>query len=321
MGTKDEQIKGGVRLLFVERSLYQPPSYDIGKPTYLAIAEQFNLPEEAVHALSNLCGVSTYSLDVDEINETPQSLRMVIKASQKFQVGNYGLAFSHDFATGISCGILHGTGVTTYGKDYDLWEKPPVLEIFEHIKNTHHLWSQPMFLATILLQHHFLRTDYFCTIILANKFTDLQFQMGTSRAGRLNGVPAPNLAAQMSVPQAKVSLRAMTVAMSSLMFDINWFCSVSDWECTCLKQIAEVHAEVEGFIGRSRAFRLMREKIQYLLASAESIKLHNNRMREAGQTDMSIVSLCSSLPSEFQKDNAILNTNSFTVLSPKSTTD
>jgi hypothetical protein len=144
--------------------------------------------------------------------------------------------------------------------------------------------------------------------------------MGTSRAGRLNGVPAPDLAARMPVPQAKVSLRAMTVAMSSLMFDISWFCGVSDWECSCLRQIAEIQAEIEGLIGRSKASRLMREKIQYVLASAESIKVHNNRLREAGQNDMSIVSLCFPT-SKFQKNNAILNNNSFTVSFLKSTTD
>jgi hypothetical protein len=286
-------VRGGVRLLVLERSAFQPPSYDIRKDTYLAIAKQFNLPENTVLALSGLGGATTYNLDVDDINGVPQSLKMVIKASQKFQVGNYGLAFSHDFATGISSGILHGTGVTQYGNDYELWDKPPVLEILEHIKTAHRLWTHPLFLPTIVLQHHVLRTDYFCTVVLSNRVTDLELQMGTMRGGRLQGVPAPNFATRLPVQEAKLSLRKMTIAMSTLMFDIICFCGVSDWQCSCLKHLADIHSEIEGLVGRSRQSRSMRETIQYLLASAESVKMNNRRLQEVGQSDMSVVSRCS----------------------------
>ncbi|KAI1820276.1 hypothetical protein F4861DRAFT_543120 [Xylaria intraflava] len=200
-----------IRLLVLERSYYQPPSFDIRKATYLAIEKHFALPEDTLLTLSSEGGMSTHTVDIDEATGTLKRLSMAIKTHQKVQVGNYGLAFSYDFATGVSTGILHGTGVTQHGRDCELWDKEVVVEIFEHIKAAHRLWGHPLCLPATLLQHHLLRTDYFCTVVLPNRFLDAENQLGAVRAGRLLGVKARNIAAELPVQQAKVSLAELTV--------------------------------------------------------------------------------------------------------------
>ncbi|KAI1813820.1 hypothetical protein GGS20DRAFT_551625 [Poronia punctata] len=281
--------RGGIRLLVLERALYRPPSFHIRKETYLDIEKRFNLPENTLLAVSNEGGMSTHVLDIDEETGNPKSLSMIIKAHQKFQVGNYGLAFSYDFATSISTGILHGTGVTQTGGDYGLWSKQAAAEIFEHVKTARHLWTHPLFLPTILLQHHLLRADYFCTVVLANRLTDVQHQLGTVRAGRLFGRQALNIATELPVKEAKVSLSELTVEMSSLTFDAIWFCSVSDWQCSCLVLLREVLVKIESLESRPRWKRLMHAKIQYLSSLAESIKRHNSGIKETGQADMNVL--------------------------------
>lgn len=259
----------------------------------MTIEDHFNLPENTLLALSNECGMSTHILDIDEETGILKRLGMVIKASQKFQVGNYGLAFSHDFATGLSTGILHGTGVTQHGGDYGLWSKHAAAEIFEHIKVAHRFWTHPLFLPTTLIQHHLLRADYFCTVILSNQLTEVQLQLGTVRAGRLYGSQTRNVATELPVQQAKVNLRELTVALSTLMHEAIWFCSVSDWQCSCLKLLGEVLIELDGLNRSLKETRSIRARIQHMVSSAESIKRHNNTIQENGQADMNIVRLSS----------------------------
>jgi hypothetical protein len=257
----------------------------------LVVEKHFNLPENTLLALSDECGISTHVLDIDEVTGTLKRLDMVIKAPQKFQVGNYGLAFSHDFATGLSTGILHGTGVTQHSGDYGLWMKHAAAEIYEHIEAAHRFWTHPLLLPTMLAQHHLLRTDYFCTVILSNQLTDVQRQLGTMRTGRLYGDQTRNIVTELPVQQAKVNLRELTVAMSNLIHEAIWFCSVSDWQCSYLKFLGEVLSEMDGLNKGSKETRSMRATIKHLGSSAESIKRHNNAMQENGQADMNIVRL------------------------------
>ncbi|KAJ2972288.1 hypothetical protein NUW58_g9216 [Xylaria curta] len=314
-------LRGGIRLLFLERLYYQPPSFHIKKDTYLAIEREFSLPENTLLALSNNSGLSTHAFDVDKQTGRLKRLGMIVKASQKFQVGNYGLAFSYDFATGLSTGIVHGTGVTQHGNDYKLWSTHAAAEIFEHIKAGRHFWNHPLCLPTTLLQHHILRTEYFCTIVLSNKFTDMQHQLGTVRAGRLFGQRAQNIALEMPVQQAKGSLREMTVSMSSLMFDTIYFGTVSDWQCSCSKLLLELLTEIESLNrGERRVSLIMGSKIRFLASSAESMKRHNNGMKENGQADMdilySIISqvdnrLSSKMAAASSRDSAAMKTLAF----------
>ncbi|TGJ84137.1 hypothetical protein E0Z10_g4623 [Xylaria hypoxylon] len=278
-----------IRLLVLERQSFHPASFHIKMETYLAIEKHFALPEDTLLALSNEQGMSAHSLDIDEETGKLKRLRMVIKAHQKFQVGNYGLAFSYDFDTNVSTGILHGTGVTQYGYDYSLWSKQVAAELFEHIKAARRFWAHPLCLPTVLLQHHLLRTDYFCTITLGDQHMAVQYQLGAVRSGRLHGVQARDIAAELPVRQAKISLAELTVTMSSLMFDVIWYCSVSDWQCSCLKLLLEALTEMEDAGMASKEARLMRPKIRFLTALAESIKRSTNGMRENGQADMSVL--------------------------------
>lgn len=287
----NDRLRGGVRLLILERKFYQPPSFPIKKETYLAIEEQFHLPENTLSAFSNECGMSSHSLDVAEGTGTIQRLRMVMKATQKFQIGNYGLAFSHDFATGFSTGILHGTGVTANGRDFDLWSENPASEILEHLKTAYRFWAHPLCLPIVLLQHHLARADYFCTIVLSNKHLDIQRQLGSSRSGRLYGHRARNLATELPVHQARVNLKELTIEMSGLIFETTHFRNVSDWQCSCLKLLGEILTELVDLNGSSTDVRSMRATIRYLLSSAESLYRYNNGLRENSNADMNIVSM------------------------------
>ncbi|KAI0505610.1 hypothetical protein F5B22DRAFT_627119 [Xylaria bambusicola] len=277
----------GIRLLILERDYYQPPSFRIKQETYQAIEKHFSLPKDGLLALAHESGMSSHAIDVDEKSGELRRLSMIIKAHQKFQVGNYGLTFSYDFATNMTTGILHGTGVTQDGDDYGLWSACPAAEIYEHMKAARRLWTHPLCLPAIVMQHHLLRTDYFVTVTLGNQHTKVQHQLGVVRAGRLALEQPRNIAADMPVQQAKVNLAELTVTMSGLMFDVVWYCGVADCQCACMKLLLEVLVELEGMSG-ARSHE-MGAKVRYLASLAEGIKRQTIGMKENGQADMSVL--------------------------------
>ncbi|KAH7093196.1 hypothetical protein FB567DRAFT_587640 [Paraphoma chrysanthemicola] len=280
---------GGIRLLILERAFYQPPSFDIDTETFLAIQKHFNLPEHTLLGLSDEAGLSVHTLEIDESNGTPLRLGMIMKASQKFQVGNYGLAFSHDFATGLSTGILHGTGITSYGDDHHLWNERAGAEIFELIKAARSSWNHALSLPAVIMQHHLLRADYFCTVVLANQFTDVQRDLGTARSGRLHNTQPRNLATDLPVPQAKINLRELTVSLSSLIHENTSCVTMSDWQCSCTKHLEEILKEMKSYRELRKSYISMLSKIRYLNSTAESVKRLNNNLREHGLADMNIL--------------------------------
>ena len=275
--------------MILERAYYQPPSFNIKKSTYRAVAQRFHLDEHTLLASSSESGLSSHSIELDE-KGNPERLNMIIKASQKFQVGNYSLSFSHDLITGFSTGILHGTGVTQHGGDYEVWLSHPAAELFELLKASARFWAHPLCLPVLVLHHHLQRTQYFCTVILSNQLTDVQEQLGVMRAGRLHGIEAQSNLSTLPVQQAKTSLKDLTAGMSNLEYETIWFCGVSDWQCETMVFLRDVLTEISGLVKDLKGTQAMKAHIRYLAATAASVKRHNVSMKENTHADMSVVS-------------------------------
>jgi hypothetical protein len=220
---------------------------------------------------------------------------IVINASQKYQIGNYGLSLSHDFTTRITTGLLHGTGVMLNRNDFPAWRDSPSVEIFDLISAVPHLWTRAMLLPTILLQHHIYRAEEFCTIQLDDRAYNLQSQLGMSRAGRLNGLRGPyeDPAGERPIKDTKVNLHNLTGEMNTCITEMIRFCHVSDWQCDCVDFLLRTVDEVAGPMGTrvESGTREIRECIEYLVSAAKGLRGRNNRGRERLQADFNVVGL------------------------------
>jgi hypothetical protein len=224
---------------------------------------------------------------------------IVIKVPQKFQVGNYGLSVSHDFTTRITAGLLHGTGVMNKRDDFHIWPNCPSIEIFELIKAVPHLWTHPMLLPTILLQHHIYRAEQFCTTELNDRANHIQWQLGMSRAGRLNRIRGPFMdpAGGRPIQDTKVNLHNLTGEINTFITELIWFCKVSGWECECARFLSCTLGEVTDLTSNSNCSdivlsetREVRECIEYMTSAATGLNGHNNGLKESLQSDFNVVS-------------------------------
>jgi len=181
--------------------------------------------------------------------------------------------------------------------DFPVWPESPSVEIFDLIKSVPSLWTKPMLLPTILLQHHFYRAESFCTIQLEDRVSNVQHQLGMSRAGRLyrNG-PYKNPVGKRPIKDIKVNFHNLTGEMNTCITETVWFCRLSNWQCDCIDFLARILDEVAGPIGAqadssSQETREIRECIEYLASAARGLKEHNNHSKERMQADFNVVGL------------------------------
>jgi hypothetical protein len=112
---------------------------------------------------------------------------IILKAPQKREIANYGLAMHYDAKTNITTALLYGTDVLVCNSGAALAAQhpnphPPVgdriftyihnirdghkqcarLQIATIIQSAPEAWKQPLFLPCVLLQDHMDRTHQYC---------------------------------------------------------------------------------------------------------------------------------------------------------------
>lgn len=112
----------------------------------------------------------------------------MLKVPQMYQLGNYGLALSHSFETGITVAFLHGWGVLTSINHVTGKKMIPHAERIQGlIKSAVSLWTHPLLLPAILLEEHLFRANEFNSNVLARNTTSIEFRLGVTQSGRLTG--------------------------------------------------------------------------------------------------------------------------------------
>ncbi|KAK2794834.1 hypothetical protein FQN51_000657 [Onygenales sp. PD_10] len=292
----DAKLVGGFRLLISEQEYYKPPSYSISRELYLRIEEAFHLPQATLEGLSNEHGIFSHYEEYED--NDPGKLRRIaflIRAPQKYQVANYGLAVSYDFKTRFATGILHGTGVVQGGDDFHLWQKCPSAELLELIKEIPDLSAEPLFLPTLLLQHHLHRARHFCTIQLVEEYDAIQRRLGMSRAGRLRRMgPYRDPVGEGTIAETRVNLRNLTGEMSTFMTETIMYCQISEWHLEYLDFLSRARNIVTtsrsgGSMAHTDEDRAINESIAFLDSVAKGLKRHNAASKERAQADFNVL--------------------------------
>ena len=209
---------------------------------------------------------------------------------------------SHDFATGLTTGLLVGTGVTQGGSDFPLWPSCPSEEIYDLIKAVPSLLAQPMLLPTILLQHHLSRTEEFCGVHLSESHQTIQQQLGMNRAGRLHKQgPLQDLVGDKTIKETRVNLRNLTGDMSTFMTEVTWFCAISEWHCDYVDFLRRTIDDIAAKPNTSTSARArskqsdeereINECIEYLGATVQGLRRLNTNLKELVNADIGVVSL------------------------------
>ena len=155
-----------------------------------------------------------------------------------------------------------------------------------------------MLLPTILLQHHFYRTETFCYFHLGDSYTSIQYRLGASRAGRLHMAGAyEDPVGEKTIKETRVNLRNLTGELSTFMTEITWYCKISDWHCEYVDFLAQTLDDVAGNMGATNdpshlsEHREIKECIEHLGSAARGLRRHNTGSKERAEADFGVVCL------------------------------
>ncbi|KAF2678031.1 hypothetical protein K458DRAFT_377367 [Lentithecium fluviatile CBS 122367] len=190
--------EGSIRLLICERFGFHPLEFGLSKKSWEAIVEELGEPTEMLPFFKFNGGGHSYCFRPSAPDQTPEQLVITIKVPQMYQIANYGLCLTHSFKTHVTLGFMFGWNMI----NDENWkrcmntERPRHLEphgprISDLIQKEVPNWRHPLLLPVILLEDHVYNADRYKGFDLSPRATNLEKQLGVTKAGRNVGSLKP----------------------------------------------------------------------------------------------------------------------------------
>ncbi|OBT65658.1 hypothetical protein VE03_05529 [Pseudogymnoascus sp. 23342-1-I1] len=237
---------GAIRLLICERLGWRPLGFAMNKRSFLAVEKAFGLPTGTLPLLDQNRGEHSCQFKLSAANSV-ESVAIMLKVPQMYQLGNYGLALSHSFETGITVAFLHGSGVLAE-ISHVTGEKiiPHAERIQGLIKSAISLWTHPLLLPVILLEEHLFRANEFKSCVLSRNTTSIEFRLGVTQSGRLSNSRSPFGLAELRELMGNEEARIETTALlSTTMTDTIHFITNLKWDHRYCKFLHAVCSQIK----------------------------------------------------------------------------
>ncbi|KAL4781291.1 hypothetical protein BJX76DRAFT_21452 [Aspergillus varians] len=181
-------IDGGMRLLACDYTLFQKASVRMSYEAFQLVESRFHLHPATLPSLE----VSTGTFSKHFGNDAHQSNRIsiILKAPQKFEIGNHMLSLTHDVGSRWTTAFLAGESIVDsaiYVQDtlpLPFGHLSPCAVIRAYLMPSAGLWRHPFTLPCIILTNHLRRLQQFCTADLTPSVMYIEEKLGVTRVGR-----------------------------------------------------------------------------------------------------------------------------------------
>ena len=217
----------------------------------------------------------------------------MLKVPQMYQLGNYGLALSHSFETGITVAFLHGWGVLTRTNHVTGKKMIPHAERIQGlIKSAVSLWTHPLLLPVILLEEHLFRANEFKSYALSRNTTSIEFRLGVTQSGRLTGSRDSFGLAELRelIGNEEARIETTTLLSTTMTDTINFIASMK-WDHRYCKFLHSVHSQIQELqVPRlTCSERELKASIDTLECTTESVSDHAISIKERLDLQLSVV--------------------------------
>ncbi|KAK1961815.1 hypothetical protein LY78DRAFT_661793 [Colletotrichum sublineola] len=262
-----------IRLLMCERLGWLPVGFAMSRSSFLAVETAFRLPTETLPNLVTINGkqYSNLRFRTDHDNRL-ESIVLTAKLPQMFQLGNLGLAMSHDLETGTTVAFLHGWNMFS---DRDAVTNEPIVPHAESLhgmmQSATTLWAHPLFLPTVLLREHLSRAEAFQSH-LEPQVMGIERDLGVARSGRLVNSKSDAYAQRMI--QDDQERFQITARLNTTATDVVNMLGVLEWDLHYFRFLGRVNGDLAALHGRRispAADAELRSLVDYLECEALSI--------------------------------------------------
>ncbi|KAL2808079.1 hypothetical protein BJX63DRAFT_52752 [Aspergillus granulosus] len=217
---------GGIRLLACDYTLFSTTSLGMSRDHFELLESTFGLHPATLPALEVGSGSCSRYFDA-----TPEgnALSIVLKAPQKYELGNFMLSLTHDISSRWTVALLAGESIVdgfTHLDDITLLPHAsysPCAVIRACLATSTTLWNKPLTLPCILLNDYLKRLQHFSSIDLTRRVTYIEEQLGVTKVGRRNSKtltyqPGANRGKPVERPQAEWLTTQINTQLTRLLF-------------------------------------------------------------------------------------------------------
>ncbi|KAK0637135.1 hypothetical protein B0T17DRAFT_99160 [Bombardia bombarda] len=156
---REAQAARSIRLLMCERVGWKPVAFAMSEPSFLLIETEFGLPPETLPIICDIKGRESCRLKFDSNNKNLESIAITIKLPQMFQLGNLGLALTHNLQTGTTSALIHGENIFSGRIVTNEPSTPHAERLQDMIRYSASLWTHPLLIPAIILKEHLYRAE------------------------------------------------------------------------------------------------------------------------------------------------------------------
>ncbi|KAI3558419.1 hypothetical protein CABS03_02421 [Colletotrichum abscissum] len=189
---RQSRPRAQVRILLCERLGFRPLEFAMSRKSFVSVEHVIGLPSVSLPILEGNAGTQHAHLKFKEnLSGRPstslEALVLTIKQPQMFQLGNLGMAMSHNFETRTTLAFIHGWDI--FSNKLKITKKPiiPHIEAIQEIlKSSRRLLSHPLLLPTLFLRRHLTRAEDMRRQ-LSSMTAEIEKAIGVTQTARLSG--------------------------------------------------------------------------------------------------------------------------------------
>ncbi|KAL5332953.1 hypothetical protein BJX70DRAFT_87948 [Aspergillus crustosus] len=251
---------GGIRLLACDYTLFKEASLGISRESFHAVEAKFGLHPATLPSLEVATG--TFSRHVN----SGHRISIILKAPQKYEIGNHLLSLTHNASTRWTTALLAGESIVDYAFDNRNMSLPisgpisPCTVVRMFLTSSTALWSHPLTLPSIILTDHLKRLQLHCTGDLTRRVMYIEEQLGVTRVGRRNWQPQyrgskgtkSNAGRPVARPQAEHLTVNINTQLTRLLFTAHapkWNYEASQFLISIGREMASVAVDLPSVDG------------------------------------------------------------------------
>ncbi|KAL4733645.1 Alpha/Beta hydrolase protein [Aspergillus similis] len=243
---------GGIRLLVCDYHLFPKPCVGMSHEAFGLVESRFRLHPATLPALDVATG--TFSRHFDSGTHGGKRISIILKAPQKYEIGNYMLSLTYDMNSRWTTALLAGESIVdmtrTIFDTSSLYLAPlsPCAVVREYLMSSPTLWDHPLMLPCIVLSHHLRRLQSHCNRDLTPSVMGIEAQLGVTRVGRRNFETMPrSLATLKDGPVARAQSEHLTVTINTQLTRVGFTAHNPKWNYEASALLVRIMTEIAAF--------------------------------------------------------------------------
>ena len=248
------------------------------------VEHAFGLHSATITALFRHRGVFASFVEKQLESDEIRRIHIVVKAAQKFEIGNYLLSLSYDVATGWINALVCGYGMV-HEREEDAFFGFQLEQLIDAIVASPTQWNNILFVPYVALQIYLQRVEMFGDLRDVDMM-ELEEKLGVTRVG------GTLLRTKRSDWLEAIDPKEMTVGLHSVLIRVGFMTTCCEW----LKAYAQFLIGLDRTTQADRAFQKhattsleLRESITALISVITGEGYHFSNLRDRATSQVNLL--------------------------------